>query len=503
MSTLGLDIGTSGCKALVLDSDGRTLSEAHRAYALVHPRPGWAELDPSEVVSAAVAVLREAAAAARSDPVRALAISSQGEAFAPIAADGRVLCGAMVSSDSRATALARTWPLRFGEERLYTITGHTSHPLFSLFKLLWLREERPDIWMRSERFLCFEDLLHLHLGVEPAISWSLAGRTMLFDVREHAWSEPILAESGLDTRQLARPLPPGAVVGEIPGSRAADRGLPAGVVVVSGGHDQVCAALGAGAFEPGSAMYATGTVECIAATMEHAVFTTSLRAANLCTYDHAAPGRRATLAYSLTGGNLLAWFRDQWCRAEVEEARQTGENVYARILRDLPPGPSSLLVLPYFTPSGTPYFDAETPGAILGLRLETTREDVLRGLLEGVAYEMRLNLELMHESGIPVRTLRAVGGGARNEVWLQLKADVTGRPIERVEVTEAGCLGAALLARSALTGERVQDLADRWVRVSHRIEPDPARAAIYTQRFLNYRRLRPGLADLRLFPLPD
>lgn len=200
----------------------------------------------------------------------------------------------MVSSDVRAVEIARDWTAQFGAERLYAITGHTAHPLFSLFKLVWLRDNAPEIWRRSARFLCFEDLLHLRLGLDPAIGWSLAGRTMLFDVRKHAWSDEILTVIGIDSGQLARPLSSGTVVGDIPSRVAGSLGLSHRVQVIAGGHNQVCAALGAGATEPGMAMYATGTVECIAATLEGPVFTDSLFKANLCSYDHAMKGRCAT-----------------------------------------------------------------------------------------------------------------------------------------------------------------------------------------------------------------
>lgn len=498
MSTLGLDIGTSGCKALVFSDEGQCLAQSRRTYELRHPEPGWAELDPDRVARDCFDVIREAAAASK-DPVRGLAISSQGEAFVPVGPGGRALGAAMVSSDTRAAAIAKRWPQDFGEERLYNITGHTPHPLFTLFKLLWLRDHCPDVWRDTRQFLCFEEFLHLRLGVEPTTSWSMAGRTMLFDVQGHRWSEDIMEAATIDPERLGRPRPSGVVVGTLPPSICTDLRLAKDAVAVTGGHDQVCAALGAGALEPGAAMYATGTVECIAATMARPVFTADLRVANLCTYDHAAPGRHATLAYSLTGGNLLAWFRDQWCRSEVRSAAEGGRDAFARILDDLPAEPSGLLVLPYFTPSGTPYFDRTTPGAILGLRLSTTRSQVLRGLLEGVALEMRLNLDLMRESGLDVHTLRAVGGGARSTAWLQLKADVTSRVIERVEVTEAGCLGAAMLAQSALSGHSVQELAHRWIRTSNHIEPTPSTSDHYAETFERYRRLQPSLSGLHLF----
>lgn len=496
MSYLGLDIGTSGSKAAVFDGDGQLLALAYREYQTLSPKPGWAELDPEQVAAACFAVIRETAGKTASDPVTALAISSQGEAFMPLDAQDRILSNTMISSDSRAAALSQTWSERFGRERLYRITGHTPHAFFSLFKLAWLREHEPELWRQARRFLCFEDFIQQRLGVEPpGISWSMAGRTMLFDVTTHQWSGEILGELGMYPEQLARPVASGEIAGFVNPSIARELGLADKVAVVPGGHDQPCGGLGAGAITRGSAMYATGTVECITPAFDRPVFTEALFQGNLCTYDHVAPGLYATVAFSLTGGNLLKWFRDQWARSEVREAGAGGTNAYDLILEQLPAKPSSLLVLPYFTPSGTPYFESSPMGAILGLTLGTSRSEVLRALLEGVAFEMLLNLDLMEKSGIPIRDLTAVGGGARNPCWTQLKADVIGKPIRQVAVTEAGCLGAAMLACAAQTREALPSLVHRWVKVTSLIEPIPEHAEYYQERYKSYKRLYPVLSQ--------
>jgi len=504
---MGVDIGTSGCKAAVFDEEGRQVALAYREYDVRSPEPGWAELDSDEVMARCFEAIREAAGAAEGRVV-ALGISSQGEAFAPLDGKGRSLAPALVSSDSRAADYAAEWPRQFGERRLYEITGHTAHPMFSLFKLLWLRDNRPEVWSRAAKFLCFEDLLQFRLGssrpgcLDAAISWPLAGRTMLFDVRRHAWSAEVLEAVGLSADRLARPLPSGSVAGRIGPSVARDLGLVEGALVVAGGHDQPCGALGAGAVWPGVAMYATGTVECITPAFPRPVFSEGLRRNNLCTYDHVVPGLYATVAFSLTGGNILKWFRDQFGRLEVEEARRTGRDAYDLILARASDRPTGLLVLPYFTPSGTPYFDTELPGAILGLRLTTTRGELVLALLEGVTYEMRLNLEILRESGCEVRELRAVGGGAKSALWTQLKADVTGRPVAVLDVTEAASLGAAMLARAAEAGEELGDLVERWVRPTGVRLPRPEYAAAYEERFRAYRRLYPALKELG-WPAPD
>jgi xylulokinase len=487
MSTLGLDIGTTGCKAAVFDANGTMLAAAYREYPLHHPRPERAELDSEEVVRRSMEVVAEAARACADDPVEALAISSQGEAFTPVDAAGMALGPAMVSSDTRAIRYATEWAEDFGVERLYHITGHTPHPLFSLFKLLWIRDNDPDLWARTHQFLCFEDLFCRRLGLPASMGYSLGGRTMLFNVREHAWDADVLGAVGLTPDQLAETVPSGTVVGAIPAATARELGLAEGCRFVAGGHDQPCNALGAGVVSAGMGMYGCGTVECICLMFDEPTFRPELMHNNLDMLDAAMPGLHCTLAYSLTGGNLLKWFRDEWCAHEVEAATAAGEDPYERILASMPAEPSSLLVLPYFTPSGTPHFDTETPGIIYGLRLTTTRGEVLRGLLEGVALEMRLNLEILRESGVTIRELRGVGGGARSEALLQLKADVLGAPITPVEVSEGGCLGMAMLARAATQGPSVTDLAEAWIHARDPVEPDPERAARYTERLATYR----------------
>jgi xylulokinase len=496
MSYLGLDVGTTGCKAVVFDENGRQLASAYREYPVLSPNEGWAEIDSRLVSESCMDVIREAAASCSDDPVRGMGISSQGEAFTPVGPGGEMLGNGMVSSDARATAISENWSREFGRERLYEITGHTAHPMFTLFKLLWVRDNLPDAWNRAEKFYCFEELIHLKLGLDPAISWPLAGRTMMYDVRKHEWSPEILGAVGVHPTKLARTLPAGAVVGTIPPDVAQSLGLRDGVIVVAGGHDQTCGALGAGVASKGRAVYATGTVECITPAFQEPIFSSELYEKNLCTYDFTVKGMYTTVAFSLTGGNLLKWFRDEWSREEVAEAERTGANAYELIMKSMPDEPSKLLVLPYFTPTGTPYFDTEVKGAILGLRLSTTRGEVLRALLEGVAFEMRLNMDILDRSGIHIDELVAIGGGAKNRRWTQLKADVMGKPISTAEVTEAGCLGVAMLARAADTGENLTDLARRWVRLTEVVDPNPSNAAYYRDRFQAYLELYPVLRRL-------
>ncbi|OGV36486.1 MAG: hypothetical protein A2020_12710 [Lentisphaerae bacterium GWF2_45_14] len=486
MSYLGVDIGTSGCKAVAFDAEGRLIGGAHRSYGLKTPQPGWMELDSQEVINACCAVISDAARKAGDDQVRAIAISSQGEAFTPVNDKGEFLGNAMVSSDSRSFELIKPFVEQFGMERLYGITGHTPSTLFSLFKLLWLKQNRPEIWKQGVRFLCFEDLLHLRLGLEPAMGWPLAGRTMLFDVKKHVWSPEILSALELEAQQLARPLPSGSVAGFIPADIGSGLGLPQGVKVVTGGHDQTIGALGAGVIEEGSAMYAAGSVECLCPVVSRLTLSPELCRNNLCCYDYSLPDCYTSVAYSLTGSNLLQYFREQFGT----------ELSYDAVLAELPTAPTDLLALPYFTPSGTPYFDQQTPGAVLGWRLTTSRGELLKSLLEAVALEMKLNLALLGNSGMKIDRLIATGGGSRNRQLVQLKADVLNKPIDNIDVNEAGCLGAARLAQSADLDIPVLELVRREFLPDQKILPNPERAEQYQRKFEQYKLFYSGIKNL-------
>lgn len=494
MSFLGLDIGTSRCKAVVFNREGKPIASAAREYAVHSPQPDWAELDSQRVGDLCLEAIAEAASRCSQDQVEGLSISSQGEAFTVLTAQGEVLANAMVSSDNRSREYVRSWP--FDADLLYQKTGHTPHSIFSLYKLLWLRQERPDIWSASSRILCFEDYIHHRLGLEPAISFSLAARTMLFNVREKRWDSEILAASGIDARQLSRPLPPGEVAGTLAESLCRKLNLAPRAIVVAGGHDQVCAALGCGAIRPGIAALGSGTVECIVATFSAPILNPALREANLCTYSHAAPELYATLAYNLAGGNVLEWFKREWCASDVEAATKSGADVYDLIMARMPVNPTRLMVLPYFTGSGTPHFDNHTPAAILGLRLTTKQGDVLRSILEGLCFELETNLCLLEQAGIGVEELRVTGGGAKNRPWLQLKADIFNRPICIPEVTEAGCLGAALLACAAKDRCAIESLSARWTRPGETILPNSERSLFYRERIALYKETYSSLRTL-------
>jgi xylulokinase len=399
----------------------------------------------------------------------------------------------MVSSDSRAHEISASWSKKFGEEKIYRITGHTPHPLFTLYKILWLKENKPSTWSGTSKFLCFEDLFQFKVGIDPHISWPLAGRTMMFDVINHRWDDEILEAIELDPSRLARPIASGEIAGYIEMPVAQTLGFKNKVMVVAGGHDQTCAALGAGVTKSGVCMYATGTVECFCPMLETSASTAELRKNNLCCYDFTIKGKYTTVAYSLTGGNILQWMRDELGHEEVVLANEKGMNAYSFLLDQLPEEPTDLLVLPYFSPTGTPYFDTNAKGAIIGLQLTTKKPEITKALLEGVALEMKLNLELMEQSGMTIDSFIATGGGTRNKRWTQLKADVLNKSIVTRNIKEAGCYGAAMLAASAFTGQPAEYLIGKNHIDSEIVFPDSVKARSYDEKFKQYKQLYPVL----------
>ncbi len=496
MSYMGLDVGQTGCKAVIFNENGKQRALSYREYRTIVPQEGWAELDSQSVKESCFAVMKEAQLHCQDDPVKGLSISTQGEAFTPIGPRGECLANAMITFDTRASHIAETWTKEYGIKKLYNITGHTAHPMFTLFKLLWLKENKKGLFKKAVKFLCFEDFIQHALGIEPHISWSLAGRTMMFNVLKHDWEDDILKSAGILRSQLSQPVQSGVKLGNLPIETAQSLGFSNEVIVASAGHDQPLGALGAGVTATGRAMYATGTSECIAPVISKPILNETMLKNNLCTYDYVIEGMYLTIVYSLTGGNILKWFRDEWGHIEVREAEQTGKNAYEILLQKIEDVPSGILVLPYFTPSGTPYFETEVPGVILGLRLSTKREQVLRALLEGVAFEMRLNLDILSQCGIEIEELRTIGGGAKSKIWTQIKADVLNKPITTVQVTEAACLAAAILAYSAHTDEPVESIVKRWVKTDSVIEPERARAEFYTYQFEKYKMIYPSIKGI-------
>jgi xylulokinase len=371
------------------------------------------------------------------------------------------------------------------------------HPSFTLPKIQWLAQERPDIHKATWKYLLWPDLIAFKLGLQPRLDYSLAGRTMAFDVVNKRWAPEMLEAAGLSADLFAEPIASGEVVGELKGEAASRLGLANGCLVVAGGHDQPMNALGAGIIKEGLAVDGMGTVECITVAFEKPMLTADMLQYNYCCYPHVAPGLYCSLAFNYTCGSILRWYRDNFGAAQRAQAEAAGKDVYDIIVNDLPEGPTRLLTIPYFCGSGTPYMDPLAKGAVLGLTLSCNEKTFVKGLLEGTCYELNLNMTSLAKAGVGIDRLRVTGGGSRSPLWLQLKADITGKQIVTLNVSEGGCLAGAMLGGVAAgVYGSVAEATEILVKENEIFDPNPEKHAQYAELRALYMKVWPAIRDV-------
>lgn len=494
INLLGLDIGTTGCKAILFDSDGTLLSSASREYAVDFPCLQWAEQDLDNVWRLAQEAMAEAISRAGVSEVAALGLSVHGEAVTPVDVNGNALRATILGMDTRTDAQNQWLRERFGGEALFQLTGMPIHTINTLPKLLWIKEHEPEIWKNASQFLLVEDFLIRKMTGRAVVSQCLASRTQMFDLAKGEWSVEILDCLGLDASRLAEVQPSGTAVAEMHPELAMCLGLSQSPLVVTGGHDQACGALGAGLTRSGLAMVSTGTAEVVEVALDSPVVSRPLFEGNISVYNHVVPGLYLAMTLNHSGGMALRWFRESFCELQMSVAAESGKDPYDLILGGGIQGPTGLLVLPHFSGSGTPTFDTQSKAAILGLTFATTRGDIARAIMEGLTYELRLNLDLLREGGVQIDVLRAIGGGAKSALWLQMKADITGIPVVTPKITEAAGFGAALLAGvGAGIFPSAAEAADRFLELTGTYHSDAARQATFARNYELYKKLYPSI----------
>jgi len=497
MSLLGVDVGTTGCKAAVFDERGRLLGSAYREYDIRRPQPGWEELDAEEVWGLVKQCIAQAVrAAGPRDPVRALSVSSLGEAMTPVTEDRRILGPSLLNSDARGAEYLDRLHTLAPDDRLYRINGNVVGNHYSLTKLLWLLEHQPDLWRRTWKFLLWSPFIEFMLGAEAVVDYSLANRTLLFDLDREDWSPELLRAFKIEPEKLPRTAPSGTQIGTVAPDIAAELGLPQNVAIVTGAHDQCANAVGCGVIDEHAAMYGMGTYICVVPVVRERRPAEQMIPRGLNTEHHAAPGRFVSFVYN-HGGSMVKWFRDTFAAAEKAQAQREGRDVYDALFAELPDAPSPVLVLPHFAPTGPPEFIADSAGVIAGLHLDTTRGDILKGIIEGATYYLRECMDDLPPDFPPPAEYRAVGGGSRSDKWVQASADIFGHPFVRPRVTaEAGALGAAILAGvGAGFFDSIEEGVEAMVALDRRFEPDPRLHATYTERFEQYKRLGPAFRE--------
>ncbi len=493
MPYIGLDVGTSGCKASVVDHTGMVLAFAHEEYAPVSPKPGYIEIDARAVWAAVKSVLKRSA---RPD-ITALAIASFGEAAILLDAQDNVLSNSIYYSDVRGSEEVNDILAAMAPERAQAITGTAANPMYTANKLLWIKKHQPELLHSARHIMLFGDYISFLLTGERVIDYSLASRTMLFDVMRGRWSDEVASALGLSIQGFSTPVRAGTHIGKLLPAVAMELGLEPNVIVVAGGHDQMLAALGGGVVARGDSVDGMGSSECITLMLHGGDVTPKMATYNFCSEPYVFEDSFLTLAFNASSGTSIRWYKECFEKERARQAKESGQSLFALMEADCPNGPTSLFFLPHVAGSGTPHLDSTLGGAFLGLTVATTRGDCYKAVLEGLCYEMQYNTELLQACGLPINEVTAVGGSTQSKMLMQIKADIMGRPVHTLEVNETGTMGLALLCAHAL-GD-IPDLASAAQKGARRGEtfyPDKARAAMYAERMRQYRRIYPAIKSI-------
>lgn len=487
MAIAGIDIGTTGCKCTIYDREGNFLSEAYREYNAAFDEEQHL-VDALMVWENTRAVLMEAARKAPS--IEAIGVTSFGEAAILLDKNGLPLAPSMLYTDPRGSEQCKRLIEHFGLDYLTKNTGLSPSPMYSISKLMWLKESKPELLKACESICLFEDYIVYMLSGVRQIDYSLASRTMAFDINSLQWNELILDYAGIDRKLFSNTVPTGTRAGKIRSELAIELGISSNAIIVSGCHDQIAAAIGTGVYKTGMAVDGTGTVECITP-----VFDSNIEHHKLYKGSYAIvpflDNQYVTYAFSFTGGALLKWYRDKLAFMEAEEARNMGKNPYDFFNDQVEYSkPSGLLILPHFAGAATPYMDNESKGAIVGLTVDTSSSDIYQALMEGVTYEMYLNIEGLEDAGIKIEKIRATGGGAASSLWLQMKADILNKPIVSMGAAQSGTLGCIMLAGLASGMYKSMEEAEKiLVKERQTYYPNASKHEEYKKLYKKYKKL--------------
>ena len=494
---IGMDIGTSGTKALAMDPKGIVLASALVEYPLHTPKPGWAEQDPADWKTAAFAALSSLAAqlGARAADVKGVGLTGQMHGSVFLDASASVLRNAILWCDQRTAAQCDAITEKVGAARLIDMVCNPALTGFTAPKILWLRENEPEVYEKVRKILLPKDYVRYLLTGEYATDVADASGTLLFDVKNRCWHTELMSLLDIDAGFMPEAYEGTATTGRLTREASSLTGLPSGIPVIAGGGDQAAGGIGCGIVKTGVISSTVGTSGVVFAFSDKVTLDTQGRVHTFC---HSVPGKWHVMGVMLSAGGSLRWFRDALCPAEKAVAVETGRDPYEYITgaaATVPPGSEGLLFLPYLSGERTPHKDPFAKGAFIGLSLRHSRAHMARAVLEGVAYGMRDSLEIVRNMGISVNEVRASGGGARSPFWRQIQADVNQAPLVTINVDEGPAYGAALLAtvETGLYGS-IEQACDATIRVVDTCTPDAGRAGVYDQWFREYQAAYKALA---------
>lgn len=495
---LGIDIGTSGTKSVLFDAAGGVLAKATAEYPLYQPQNGWAEQDPDDwwhaVQQSVRAVLRDSGADPRS--IRGIGLSGQMHGLVMLDEAGQVLRRAILWCDGRTQKQCDEITQRVGREKLIEISANPALPGFTAGKILWVRENEPELYRRCRHILLPKDYIRYKLTGEFATEVSDASGMNLLDVPNRRWSGEILSALEIDGAWLGKMYESCEVTGTVTPMAAEVTGLAVGTPVVGGAGDNAAAAIGTGVVATGRAFTTLGTSGVIFAHADRVTIEPQGLVHSFCS---AVPGKWTVMSCTLAAGLSLQWFRNQFCQSEVESAAVLGEDPYTLMTAEAelsPIGSKRLIWLPYLMGERSPLLDTQARGVFFGLSAMHGKSDLIRAVMEGVVFSQRQNLDVFRQMGVDVSDMAACGGGARSPLWRQMLSDVYRCPVHTIASDEGPALGAAILAGvGAGVYASVEDGCAAAVKMGQQQLPNTSCSAQYEPYYRLYRRLYPALKE--------
>lgn len=498
MKIAGLDIGTTGCKLTVFEESGEFLDQAYQDYPVTRGGSEH-EVDARNILEGVMAVIKTMAA--KYTDIAGIGVTSFGETFVFADENGMPLHKAMLYTDPRGGEECRELMEKMDGKTIASITGLRPHEMYSISKMMWIKKNQPEIYHAARHAFLMEDFVVFHLTGKAQIDYSLATRTMAFDIAKLGWSEEIFKLAGIDIRLMSEVVSTGTSAGVVRQTIAEKTGLSGQTQIVSVSHDQVAAAVGSGVFGSETAVDGAGTVECVTPVYDSIPPLDVMYKGYFSVVPYVLPGKYVCYAFSYTGGALIQWCVDTFAKKEKELAKEQGISVNEYLEREYIEKrgnePTNLLVLPHFAGAATPYMDTGSKGAILGLTAANTVSDIYRACMEGVVYEMMMNLEWLKDSGIHFNMLHATGGGAKSKLWMQMKADVLNIPFTALRTSDAGTVGSAMLTGIAIGCFRdLEDAANHMVEKTDVYMPNPEMHEKYMNIYERYRKLYQAVRPL-------
>ena len=500
---VGIDVGTGGTRALIIDERGRVVASGTEEHApFASPQSGWAEQDPHDWWRACGLAVRRAldALRARGDEIACIGFSGQMHGAVLLDAHDEVVRPAIIWCDQRTGPQVEELSDLFGADRLIHLTCNAPLTNFTLTKLLWVRENEPRNWQRVSHVMLPKDYARFRLTGERAIDMADASGTLLLDVAKRKWSSEVLSRAGIEQQLLPTLWESPEVCGQVSERGAEATGLRAGTPVVAGAGDQAAGAVGMGIVRPGTVSATIGTSGVVFAATDGPALDPKGRIHTFC---HAIPGRWHVMGVTQAAGLSLRWFRDRFGAGPSDAptgGSDDGRDPYERLCEEAsaaPPGSDGVFWAPYLMGERTPHCDPNARAALVGLSAAHTRAHVIRAILEGVAFSLRDSFTIFREMNVPVDRIRLGGGGARSPLWRQIQADVYGHAVEVVQAEEGAAYGAAILAGTgAGNWHSVDEACDAVVQTAHKIQPDPKSAAILDEAYRTYRRIYPALHQI-------